>query len=162
MGPISVKKKIKIVTVLLIVAVVCLLITLLSIYWPKGWQKLEEIPQYQGILDAPITQVMLVERGEQSVTFTDQDLLQRWEEGLSQLEVKQLPERQGDAEYLQAMESPGARTAYVYLGEKEYNFLIGGEVLLTQYGYYSFRPSEGLPYEETFDAAVQRHGLDDP
>lgn len=59
----------------------------LYLFLPGSWRSLDSFSQYDGLLDAPLTEIT-ISRGMEEITFSDQDLLRQWEEGLGQLQLK--------------------------------------------------------------------------
>ena len=153
-------KKSKAKRILLLVAglVLAVLIALgcLVLFVPGFWHPIDFFPQYSGILDSPITQITLWDIGFE-VTFSDEVLLDQWEEGLQQLELQ----KTGTNIHLVPMTgSTNGITIQTETGEYNLVFWMN-EVHMSV---FRFTPNDwdNLPFEETFQEAVQRHGLDDP
>lgn len=52
----------------------------LYLFLPGSWRSLDSFSQYDGLLDAPLTEIT-ISRGMEEITFSDEDLLRQWEEG---------------------------------------------------------------------------------
>ena len=153
-------KKSKAKRILLLVAglVLAVLIALgcVVLFVPGFWHPIDFFPQYSGILDSPITQITLWDIGFE-VTFSDEDLLDQWEEGLQQLELQ----KTGTNIHLVPMTgSTNGITIQTETGEY-YLSMWGNKIYLSCF-VFTPNDSDYLPFEETFAAARQRHGLDDP
>ena len=149
--------------ILLVVATLLVLFLLgscLYLFLPGSWRSIDSFSQYQGLLDSSLTEVT-IRRGLEEVTFSDEDLLQQWEEGLQQLQLKK-----GEVVWYKIF--PIAVTG-------DTNEIIlrtdtGEYTLVTPYSVpwvvylsvfrYEVNDPDYLPIESTFDQAAQRQGLE--
>ena len=151
--------------ILLVVATLLVLFLLgscLYLFLPGSWRSIDSFSQYDGLLDSPLTEIT-ISRGMEEITFSDEDLLQQWEEGLQQLQLKK-------EEVVWYKIFPIAVTGtqnHITLRTEtgEYTLVItysvpDPKVYLSVFCYEVNDP-DYLPIESTFDQAAQRHGLDD-
>ena len=152
----------------------------------QEWRQIDEISGYQGLLDFPITQISLYgfsDHPYDGVTFSDGDLIARWNDYLNALELQEYA-RYFQEDLLQIDGTPlptatittetGEYTLIFCQGQNYFDRSSGEETLeyqewedgnyRLQYDgwYYSLSDPEGFPFEETYNLAVERHGLDDP
>ena len=128
----------------------------------EGWQSINSIPDYEDLLDAPITEITLLNRTPYYyVSFSDEDLLQIWNDYFADLKV--LPVRQYSVE--ERMQLLGYNPPQIILQTegKEYQLIFNvqhdGTYFLEYSGYYfDFSEPAELPFEETYVIAMERHG----
>ena len=147
--------------ILLVVATLLVLLILLGcvILWVPGfWHPIDFFPQYQGILDSPIEEIKLWYVG-QEVTFSDEDLIDQWEQGLKQLKLRKvytlitvLPVTPGGVYH----------QVDLFTQQGRYTIMAWDDQVHMGCFYFDFNNPDYFPFEETFDLAVERHGLDDP
>lgn len=148
------RSKKKIITIAVIVVLILfIVISALVLFLP--WRKLEQFPRYQGFLDSPITEITLQEGGR-SVTFSDEDLIAHWTESLNNLEIRTI------GFYWSYGMDGGPSTATFRAGGEEYVIWFTGEELWFSNLRNAVNHPDNFPFEETYDLAVERHGLDDP
>ncbi len=148
--------------ILLVVATLLALLILLGcvILWVPGfWHPIDFFPQYQGILDSPITKMVLRDGGYW-VTVTDEDIIDRWEESLQQLQLQKI---QTDLNYFIPFRHGCDSEVVVQTEEETYSIHFFDSQQISMGPFY-FTPNDWnyFPFEETYDLAVERHGLDDP
>ena len=154
----------------------------------QEWKSINEVEEYQGMLDSPITEITLYGQADQpydQVTFSDEDLLQTWSAYLTGLQLQEYY-RYSQEDQNQLVGSPpptvtvttetGEYTLYFTLGVTEiiYTEVQGEETLESrqwedgnyrlQSGglIYTLSDPEGFPFEQTYEAAAQRHGTTGP
>lgn len=149
--------------ILLVVATLLVLFLLgscLYLFLPGSWRSIDSFSQYQGLLDSPLTEIT-IRRGLEEVTFSDKDLLQQWEEGLQQLQLKK-------EEVVWYKIFPIAVTGdnneiILRTDTGEYTLVtpysVPGIVYLSVFRYEVNDPDH-LPIKSTFDQAAQRQGLE--
>lgn len=81
------KKKRWVLGIIAAVLVLAVIGGCLFLFLPGSWKPIDRFSEFQGILDSPIRQVTLRHIGYE-VTFTDPDLIQPWQEGLEQLQLR--------------------------------------------------------------------------
>ena len=134
----------------------------LYLFLPGSWRSLDSFSQYEGLLDAPLTEIT-ISRGMEEITFSDQDLLRQWEEGLGQLQLK----KEEVVWYKIFPIAVSGTQNHITLRTET-----GEYTLVTTYSVpdpkvylsvfcYEVNDPDYLPIESTFDQAAQRHGLDD-
>ena len=150
------KKTKKILLIILACILALSILAGVALLWIPGfWHSIQFFPQYKDLFDSPITQITLWDLGDE-VTFTDQDLIDRWEEGLEQVKLQK-------TELSIPLGPVGSNQNYIFLQTaegKEYTIRFWQDKVLM--GPFGFTPNDwnNLPFEETFDIARQRHGLD--
>lgn len=154
----------------------------------QEWKSINEVEEYQGMLDSPITEITLYGQADQpydQVTFSDEDLLQTWSAYLTGLQLQEY-HRYSQEDQNQLVGSPpptvtvttetGEYTLYFTLGVTEiiHTEVQGEETLESrqwedgnyrlQSGglFYTLSDPEGFPFEQTYEAAAQRHGTTGP
>lgn len=154
----------------------------------QEWKSINEVEEYQGMLDSPITEITLYGQADQpydQVTFSDTDLLQTWSAYLTGLQLQEY-HRYSQEDQNQLVGSPpptvtvttetGEYTLYFTLGVTEiiHTEVSGEETLESrqwedgnyrlQSGglFYTLSDPEGFPFEQTYEAAAQRHGTTGP
>lgn len=154
----------------------------------QEWKSINEVEEYQGMLDSPITEITLYGQADNpyaQVTFSDGDLLQTWSAYLTGLQLQEY-HRYSQEDQNQLVGSPpptvtvttetGEYTLYFTLGVTEiiHTEVSGEETLESrqwedgnyrlQSGglFYTLSDPEGFPFEQTYEAAAQRHGTTGP
>lgn len=154
----------------------------------QEWKSINEVGEYQGMLDSPITEITLYGQAGNpyaQVTFSDEDLLQIWNHYLTGLQLQEYY-RYSQEDQNQLVGSPpptvtvttetGEYTLYFTLGVTEiiHTEVQGEETLESrqwedgnyrlQSGglFYTLSDPEGFPFEQTYEAAAQRHGTTGP
>lgn len=154
----------------------------------QEWKSINEVGEYQGMLDSPITEITLYGQAGNpyaQVTFSDEDLLQTWSAYLTGLQLQEYY-RYSQEDQNQLVGSPpptvtvttetGEYTLYFTLGVTEiiHTEVSGEETLESrqwedgnyrlQSGglFYTLSDPEGFPFEQTYEAAAQRHGTTGP
>lgn len=154
----------------------------------QEWKSINEVGEYQGMLDSPITEITLYGQAGNpyaQVTFSDTDLLQIWNHYLTGLQLQEYYRySQEDQNQLLGTPPPtvtvttqtGEYTLYFTLGITEiiHTEVQGEETLesrqwedgnyrLQSQGLiYTLSDPEGFPFEQTYEAAAQRHGTTGP
>ena len=148
--------------VLIIVLAVLVVLGCVIMWVPGFWHRIDFFPQYKGILDSPITEITLFHGGNE-VTFSDEDLTQRWEEGLEQLRLQKTSTTIGPPGL-----SGGDYSAILIQTESgEYDIeILNGEIGISPrcgFPAFGFTPNDWnhLPFEETYSLAAQRQGIED-
>lgn len=154
----------------------------------QEWKSINEVGEYQGMLDSPITEITLYGQADQpydQVTFSDEDLLQIWNHYLTGLQLQEYY-RYSQEDQNQLVGSPpptvtvttetGEYTLYFTLGVTEIiHTEVQGEETLESRQWedgnyrlqsggliYTLSDPEGFPFEQTYEAAAQRHGTTGP
>ena len=154
----------------------------------QEWKSINEVGEYQGMLDSPITEITLYGQADNpyaQVTFSDTDLLQIWNHYLTGLQLQEY-HRYSQEDQNQLVGSPpptvtvttetGEYTLYFTLGVTEiiHTEVQGEETLESQQWedgnyrlqsgglIYTLSDPEGFPFEQTYEAAAQRHGTTGP
>lgn len=154
----------------------------------QEWKSINEVGEYQGMLDSPITEITLYGQAGNpyaQVTFSDTDLLQIWNHYLTGLQLQEYHRySQEDQNQLVGSPSPtvtvttetGEYTLYFTLGVTEIiHTEVSGEETLESRQWedgnyrlqsggliYTLSDPEGFPFEQTYEAAAQRHGTTGP
>ena len=154
----------------------------------QEWKSINEVGEYKGMLDSPITEITLYGQAGNpyaQVTFSDTDLLQIWNHYLTGLQLQEYY-RYSQEDQNQLVGSPpptvtvttetGEYTLYFTLGVTEiihtevsgeetleYRQWEDGNYRLQSGGLiYTLSDPEGFPFEQTYEAAAQRHGTTGP
>ena len=154
----------------------------------QEWKSINEVGEYQGMLDSPITEITLYGQAGNpyaQVTFSDEDLLQTWSAYLTGLQLQEYY-RYSQEDQNQLVGSPpptvtvttetGEYTLYFTLGVTEIiHTEVSGEETLESRAWedgnyrlqsggliYTLSDPEGFPFEQTYEAAAQRHGTTGP
>lgn len=154
----------------------------------QEWKSINEVGEYQGMLDSPITEITLYGQAGNpyaQVTFSDTDLLQIWNHYLTGLQLQEYY-RYSQEDQNQLVGSPpptvtvttetGEYTLYFTLGITEINRTeVQGEETLeyrqwedgnyrlqSQGLIYTLSDPENFPFETTYETAAQRHGTTGP
>lgn len=154
----------------------------------QEWKSINEVGEYQGMLDSPITEITLYGQAGNpyaQVTFSDTDLLQIWNHYLTGLQLQEYY-RYSQEDQNQLVGSPpptvtvttetGEYTLYFTLGVTEIiHTEVSGEETLESRQWedgnyrlqsggliYTLSDPEGFPFEQTYEAAAQRHGTTGP
>lgn len=154
----------------------------------QEWKSINEVGEYQGMLDSPITEITLYGQAGNpyaQVTFSDGDLLQIWNHYLTGLQLQEYYRySQEDQNQLVGSLPPtvmvttetGEYTLYFTLGITEiiHTEVQGEETLesrqwedgnyrLQSQGLiYTLSDPEHFPFEATYETAAQRHGTTGP
>lgn len=154
----------------------------------QEWKSINEVGEYQGMLDSPITEITLYGQAGNpyaQVTFSDTDLLQIWNHYLTGLQLQEYYRySQEDQNQLVGSLPPtvmvttetGEYTLYFTLGITEiiHTEVQGEETLesrqwedgnyrLQSQGLiYTLSDPENFPFETTYETAAQRHGTTGP
>lgn len=154
----------------------------------QEWKSINEVGEYQGMLDSLITEITLYGQADNpyaQVTFSDEDLLQTWSAYLTGLQLQEY-HRYSQEDQNQLVGSPpptvtvttetGEYTLYFTLGVTEIiHTEVSGEETLEYRAWedgnyrlqsggliYTLSDPEGFPFEQTYEAAAQRHGTTGP
>ena len=154
----------------------------------QEWKSINEVGEYQGMLDSPIAEITLYGQADNpyaQVTFSDGDLLQIWNHYLTGLQLQEY-HRYSQEDQNQLVGSPpptvtvttetGEYTLYFTLGVTEIiHTEVSGEETLESRAWedgnyrlqsdgllYTLSDPEGFPFEHTYEAAAQRHGTTGP
>lgn len=154
----------------------------------QEWKSINEVGEYQGMLDSPIAEITLYGQAGNpyaQVTFSDTDLLQIWNHYLTGLQLQEYY-RYSQEDQNQLVGSPpptvtvttetGEYTLYFTLGVTEIiHTEVQGEETLESRQWedgnyrlqsggliYTLSDPEGFPFEQTYEAAAQRHGTTGP
>lgn len=154
----------------------------------QEWKSINEVGEYQGMLDSPITEITLYGQAGNpyaQVTFSDTDLLQIWNHYLTGLQLQEYYRySQEDQNQLVGSLPPtvmvttetGEYTLYFTLGiteiihtevqgeeTLEYRQWEDGNYRLQSQGLiYTLSDPENFPFETTYETAAQRHGITGP
>ena len=158
------KKKI---TVVLTTAVAIILVTLLYVTnrQSSDWKKLCEFKEYSSIADSKITEICLrktIDSADWAV-FSDEDLIRTWTDVLNNMEVKQANDSKqrdysgnGGGGSIVKVETETAEFSLIFNSTSGKAQLEINDVL------YEIREPEAIPFDETYDIAIERHGVITP
>lgn len=155
-------------TILCILLIDLILIGGIAAYLINGnslkWMKLQTMKEYQALFLDPISEITLRKTVDavEWVSFDDHDLILKWIDVLNDLEVKR-KKRVSKAD----TEVNGGRSVItVKTDQSTFTFYLrnsSGETMLEMNGcFYSVRNPEQIPFSETYDMAVKRHGIKTP
>lgn len=157
------KKKI---AVLLVIAATVLVTSMFVINRQSlSGRKLYEFEEYSSILDSKISEICLRKTIDSAnwAVFSDEDLIQTWIEVLSDMEVKRannsrLRDHGGNG--------GGGSVVKVKTEAEEFSLIFHrfpDEVQLEINNVpYDIREPESIPFDETYDVAIERHGVKTP
>lgn len=131
---------------------------------PGLWHPIDFFSPYQGMLDSPIAKITIWYSGHE-VTITDEDLIDRWEEGLDQLQLQKTAVDWRDFYYPLLWIggwSGSPNDVVVQTQTGTYTILFREEQIYLGAFTFTINDGDNFPIEETYDLAVERHGLDDP
>ena len=125
------------------------------------WQNFTDVEEYSGFFDSKITKIWLMDTVDSArwVIFEDEDLIEKWNEFLSDLEIKAIePHDRSEFEggYPTATVTTEAATYYITFQSFINKTIVIGDYL------YEFRSSVELPFDETYDEGEKRHGIVTP
>lgn len=131
---------------------------------PSDWKRLYELKEYKGLEDSQISEIRLrkaVDSADWAV-FSDEDLIQTWVTVLNAMEVK----RNGTSKSDFMMNGGGGLFVTIKTGAETYyiNFINDPSEyqLKIDRALYDIKDPEAIPFEETFDEAIARHGVKTP
>ena len=170
--------------VVFIAVLLCLL--LLQPWIPsRDRQKIDRLSDYGGLLDFPITEITLcspLHNPYYEVAFSDEDLIQIWNDYLGRLEV-QLEDRDYYSYHITGgtpnqsvivKTTQGEYVLWFSSGKYEIDRSSGEETLEYQQWedgnyrlkydgwYYTLSDPENFPFDQTYEIAAQRHGETGP
>ena len=132
---------------------------------PSKWKKLCEFEEYSSIADSKISEICLRKNIDSAnwAVFSDEDLIQTWTEVLSNMEVKRASDsRKKD----HSGNGGGGSVVKVETETAEFSLIlnsVSGEVQLEINNVlYDIREPEAIPFNETYDIAIKRHGVKTP
>lgn len=133
----------------------------LYLFLPGSWQSIDEFEEYRGILDFPIEEITIHFSPAEEVTFSDEDLIAQWQEGLEQLQLKKSGVQwykiipipvSGDQMQVDIRTATGEYTITTY---EDYS------VFLSVF-YYTINDPRNYPVRFTYYEACVRQGRDMP
>lgn len=123
------------------------------------WVDFLGVPYCSGLRQEAVTEITLKKTGDSAkgVAFTDTDLIQEWMDCLAHLEVK----RERSFPFFRSTVVGGKPFVCLKTESANYSFL-----LLTAEGFkikiegktYLIKNPEGIPFDETYEKAMLRHG----
>lgn len=147
------KKKI-LLSVLAGVLGILVLLAVWALWLPGIPHSIDFFPQYHGILDTPIERVTLYRMGG-CITFTDEDLISPWQEGLSQLRLQK-----NETRLIPFAASGNYKDVEIYTETGRYLLTLHEDNRLSLGPFYfTADDPENLPFDETYEIAYQRYGL---
>ena len=153
------KKKRWVLGIIAAVLVLAVIGGCLFLFLPGSWKPIDRFSEFQGILDSPIRQVTLRHIGYE-VTFTDPDLIQPWQEGLEQLQLRKTGVNPRAMLALTGSWSGGNTNAVTLHTETgEYTLTFWEDAVFLSLFCYTPNDWENLPFDETYFQAVERQGI---
>lgn len=157
------KKAKKCISLLLLTAAAAVVLAVvggcLFLFLPGSWKPIDRFSEFQGILDSPIRQVTLRHIGYE-VTFTDPDLIQPWQEGLEQLQLRKTGVNPRAMLALTGPWSGGNTNAVTLQTETgEYTLTFWEDAVFLSLFCYTPNDWANLPFDETYFQAVERQGI---
>ncbi len=124
----------------------------------ENWQSLTVINGYEKLLDSPINKIVLRKTVDSAewVEITDSDLIDIWIDFFHNLELKKensVANREMNGGHSVIEIWTDIATYSIYLEENK--FEIDGKI-------YAIRESDSIPFSQTYDIAVERHGIKSP
>lgn len=130
----------------------------------KEWQSINQIKACRGLLDGPIRSITLRQTTDSAewAVFDDEDLIHQWETYFASLEVMyERPVTKLDMEG-----NGGMPVIAITTDTAKYTFRLhvtdGKDIIEIGNDYYTYRSSLELPFTETYNAAIERHGVITP
>ena len=147
----------------IVAAVLVLAVTVVGVYWffflPGSWKPIDRFGEFQGILDSPIQQVTLRHIGYE-VTFTDEDLIQSWQQGLEQLQLRKTRVNPRLLlNFLGPWVGGNTNAATLVTETGEYTITFWEDEIFLSLFCYAPNDWANLPFEETYYQAVERQGI---
>lgn len=130
----------------------------------NNWQSITSIKEYSQIFDQPITKITLRETVDSAewAVFEDADLIEKWTDFLKNMKVKR------EWVFLDPtpMTGGGGMVANIETGDSKFVICLqkksDGYQLETNDYLYTIKNDIQIPFRETFDIAVERHGIQSP
>ena len=141
--------------------VVIILMMIMTKGQPSGWLRLNEVEAYENILDSKISEITLRKTVDSAnwVVFSDDDLIKIWIGCLKDMEVRRA---KNFAPYRYEENGGGGSVVEIETETEKYSLVfrnMSGTTQLEIGGIlYDIREPENIPFEETYDMAVERHG----
>lgn len=125
-----------------------------------AWKPLSEMKQYSKILEQPITEITLRESVDSAewAVFDDEDLIQEWTDFLKSAEIKK-------EKRVSKSNSKNGGMPVATIRTKDAEFILcleDNETLEIDNYLYQVKNTTRIPFDETFDTAVARHGFTSP
>ncbi len=149
------------------IIIFCVIATASMVYFllnktSSQWQHINMIDKYSNILDDPITKITLRTSidSAQWVVFDDSDLIKQWEICLKNLEIK----RDKSVSNTSTMNG-GTLVANIHTNTAEFIIYIQNDsdkYLQIDDSFYKINNSTNIPFFETYDIAITRHGFTTP
>lgn len=130
----------------------------------SDWKEINSFKEYEELLNSPITEIRLRKTidSDQWAVFTDSDLIEKWTDYLHELEVmrenritKVDKEVNGGRPVIDIKTQNSKFTLVLRGVPAEYKFEIDGY-------FYAIKNPRDIPFSETYDTAVERHGIKSP
>lgn len=157
----KVKGKIKIfIIICFIFLIMFLTYMLLKSFKSPTWMNFYEHEKYKGFFDDEIKEIVLRKSTITKVTFSDEDLVEKWEKYFRTLQIRKErrksifdPKMIGGGEYVTVVteKSKFTFTFMIPPGENDLK-------LETSHYYYGFISSEENPFDDTYNIAKERYG----
>lgn len=144
--------------------VVIFAVIFISYMRSSKWERLNEFKEFESIQENQITEIRLRSSISSAnwAVFSDNDLIQKWCTFLNNVEVKKASNLHREVEE----DGGGGWVVDVKTETKEVSMVIktvSGVTKLELDGeLYDIRGVDEIPLEETYDAAVERHGVQTP
>lgn len=131
----------------------------------SSWMKLSEFEEYSSISDSKISEICLRKTIDSAnwAVFSDEDLIQTWTKVLNNMEVKR-----ADNSRERELDGNGGGGSVVKVKTETaefsliFNSISGGTQLEINGVLYDIREPEAIPFDETYDIAIVRHGVKTP
>lgn len=131
----------------------------------SSWMKLYQFEEYSSIADSKISEICLRKTIDSAnwAVFSDEDLIQTWTEVLSNMEVKRADASRQN-EY--GGNGGGGSVVKVKTETTEFSLILnsvsGGIQLEINGVLYDIHEPGSVPFNETYDIAIERHGVKTP
>lgn len=154
-------KKMKILlSVIFVILLLALVVLLVHINSSTDWKRLYEITAYEDIVGSPISEIRL-RRGITSAKWavsSDEDTIEIWATVLNGMEVRRSTLSAKDSDTTLVVDIKTEISDFSLVIESisgEYKLEINGII-------YDIREPEAIPFEETYNAVIERHGVKSP
>lgn len=153
------------ITVVFAIAMILVILWSVTNRQSSDWKKLCEFKEYSSVADSKITEICLrktIDSADWAV-FSDEDLIQTWTDVLNNMEVKQANNSKqrdyggnGGSGSVVKVETETAEFSLIFNSTSGKAQLEINDVL------YDIREPEAIPFNETYDIAIERHGVKTP
>lgn len=147
------------------VALIALIVIFITNSQPLDWRKLYELEEYKSIWDSQISEISLRKTVDSAnwAVFSDEDLIQTWVSFLNDMEVRRASNsregnygRDGGGGLIVEVMTELRRFSLIFKNSSE------GVQLEIDGVLYDIREPETIPFDETYNSAIERHGVRTP